>query len=99
VKTIKARRKPAQVEAVQLTKDVNWPKVARWCGGEINTAIRVVDSDDGRAGSRYRYIRVPVSGGGKDNAYERSPAIHGVGSDFYPVKPDVFHATYEIVDG
>jgi hypothetical protein len=98
VKVVTVRRRPAEVEAVQLTKDAHWPEVARWCGGEINTAIRVVDSDGGRAGSMYRYIRVLTSGGGWDNAYEGDWIIHGVGSDFYPCKPDVFAATYEVVD-
>lgn len=29
------RRRPLQVEAVQLTVDADWEAIAQWCGGKV----------------------------------------------------------------
>lgn len=88
----KFRKKPVVVEARQFTsnmtyKDVN--DIVHWCGGFFHT-----DNEGVTIGIKTL----------EDKSYSYHYAslgdwiIKGVAGEFYPCKPDIFEATYELVN-
>lgn len=86
---IQYRKKPVVVEAIQLSKD-NVEEVATWCGGAIAEEIDPTDDE-----KRFVAINVPTLEGVM-RASEGDYVIKGVKGEFYPCKPEIFQATYEI---
>ena len=80
----KFRKKPVEIEAMQLTKK-QFSKVADWCKGGI--------IKDGRA---YSMLIIKTLEG-EMKAQIGDWVIKGVHGEFYPCKPDIFEATYEAV--
>lgn len=79
------RKKPVVIEAVQLEQN-NAIEVARWCGGEAKFMSPAMPSV---------FIRTLE---GTMRADVGDFIIKGVRGEFYPCKPEVFFATYEVVD-
>ena len=80
------RKKPVIIEAIQ------------WTGHntlEIMEFMQVNDMD-GRPVNRQIFIDTLE---GRMNADEGDWIIKGVKGEFYPCKPDIFEATYELVEG
>ena len=77
------RKKPVEVEAVQLTKK-NTDEVRNWCGAKF-------------AGGKEIGLNIATLEGTM-RADIGDYIIQGVAGEFYPCKPDVFAATYEEVD-
>lgn len=86
---INYRKKPVEVQAIQLTPS-NAEEVASWCGGSVVEEIDPINPD-----KRYVGVNIPTLEGVM-RASEDDYVIKGVKGEFYPCKPDVFAATYEI---
>ena len=79
------RKKPVVIEAFKFTPE-NGPEVAEWCDG-------LASARDGK------WISVTIST--LEGDMEASPGdfvIKGVKGEFYPCKPDIFEATYEVAE-
>jgi hypothetical protein len=87
---IKYRKKPVEVEAVQLNKD-NAEEIAQWCGGMVTEEIDPQDDE-----KRYAAINIPTLEGTM-RASEGDYVIKGTQGEFYPCKPGPFADTFEVV--
>ncbi|MDJ1371758.1 hypothetical protein C7K25_10330 [Gulosibacter molinativorax] len=91
---MKFRKKPVVIEAMHFDRGaasgVGY-EIARWCGGRFNTDVKPSDRTD----VRYS-ISIPTLEGVM-TANEGDYVIRGVEGEFYPCKPDIFEATYEVV--
>ena len=84
------RKKPVVIEAVQLTLQ-NMDEVKQWCGGKTwsrapmraVTGISLDTLEDDKEQTHFASF----------NDY----IIRGIQGEFYPCKPDIFEATYELV--
>lgn len=80
------RKKPVVIEAVQWTGDMS--KVIELVGHDLPTY-----GPPGQSGS----IRIETLEG--DHECQLNDwIIKGIKGEFYPCKPDIFEATYELVD-
>lgn len=95
---MKYRKKPVVIEALKLTKD-NIFEVMTFMGtvGRLSNNIDLDKFED------YKNI-VTINGGlmietleGTMKANFGDYVIKGVQGEFYPCKPDIFEATYELV--
>ena len=77
------RKKPVVIWAVQLTSD-NLEEVDKWCHGTLSG-----QDPDGV------YIMIDTLEGAV-RAAENDYVIEGIKGEFYPCKPDIFKATYEL---
>ncbi len=80
-------KKAVTIEANELTKE-NAEAVALWCGGRL-----VEEIDPHTPTTRFAAINIPTLEGVM-RASEGDFIIKGVKGEFYPCKPDIFHATY-----
>lgn len=80
---MKYRKKPVVIEARQWANG-NGFEIADWCGGELV---------QGKSTSK---IIIPTLEGDM-TASHYDYVIQGVQGEFYPCKPDIFIATYELV--
>lgn len=82
------RKKPVEIEAMQLTAS-NVNEVARWCGGGAIEEVSPRDHTD-----VYVALDIPtLEGVMRANCGDW--VIRGVQGEFYPCKPDIFAATYD----
>jgi hypothetical protein len=86
------RKRPVEIEAVQLNRD-NGTVVARWCGGRWTHEAKPSDPSDVA-----EWVLIPTLEGPM-KASLGDWIIRGVQGEFYPCKPDIFAATYERVAG
>ena len=98
---MKFRKKPVEIEAMQLTRD-NAQEVARWCGGRVVELVKPSDPTD-----VYIALSIPtLEGAMRAETFHQSTwngreytggdwIIRGVQGEFYQCKPDIFEATYE----
>jgi hypothetical protein len=84
------RKKPVVVEAMRLAPD-NGVTVAHWCGGKVNRSSRPSDPADVAM-----WVDIPTLEGVM-RASVGDYIIRGVQGEFYPCKPGIFEATYEVV--
>lgn len=97
------RKKPVEIEAMQLTRD-NADKVAAWCGGRV-----IRDAKPGDPSDVYIALDIPtLEGVMRAESFHSSTwdgrrynggdfVIRGIKGEFYPCKPDIFQATYDAV--
>lgn len=83
------RKKPVEIEAMQLTGD-NARDVAFWAQG------RLVPGVDLKTNEPTHQVDI-VTLEGTMRAIPGDYVIRGVQGEFYPCKPDIFAATYEEV--
>jgi len=83
----KYRKKPVVIEAVRLLLPETPSDIASWCGG------RVCGAGDLTAKV---WIEIDTLEGVMRADYG-DWIIKGVKGEFYPCKPDIFEATYEVV--
>lgn len=81
---MKYRKKPVEIEAMQLTED-NTTEVLTFC----NAKDIVASNDDGTISIRTLEGTMTASIG--------DYIIRGVKGEYYPCKPDIFEATYDPV--
>ena len=84
---MKFRKKPVVITARKFTIN-SMEAVADWCGGSIK----------GMSLPRKERIMHIQTLEGEMTANLGDWIIKGVKGEFYPCKPDIFHATYEMVD-
>lgn len=85
------RKKPVEVEAVQITDDLSLAAIAGWMSGSGGPLPTVVGD------KRPFGLTIPTLEGDM-LATPGDYVIRGVQGEFYPCKPDIFTATYESVD-
>lgn len=79
------RKKPVEIQAGRV-KVTNLERVAEWCGGELTTR-------NGASAIAIKTLEGTMFAGLGDYV------ICGVKGEFYPCKPDIFDATYDLVEG
>lgn len=84
------RKKPVVIEAVQFDRSNGGP-IASWCGGRNSFEAKASDPTDVA-----EWIDIPTLEGVM-RADLGDWIIKGVKGEFYPCKPDIFEATYELV--
>lgn len=89
---IKARKKPVMVEAIQFMGG-NWKECLEFTG-DRGTYEQVVSE---KYLESYQIITIDTLEG-KMKAGLGSYIVKGVQGEFYPVKPDIFHKTYDIME-
>lgn len=78
-------KRPMIVRAVQLTHDVDWVEVGRWCGALRHNPHDINDLED--------RLPIPTNKGLVwANVYDY--IVEGVAGEFYPVAPHIFHQYY-----
>lgn len=100
---IQYRKKPVVVDAVQVTRE-NVADVAAWCGGRV-----IEIAKPGNPSDVYIALDIPtLEGVMRANTFHYSTwdgqryqggdyVLEGVRGEFYPIKPDIFRETYEVV--
>jgi hypothetical protein len=88
---VRFRKKPVVIEAMQLTAE-NGANIAAWCGGRHEVEFKPSDPTD-----VVQWINIPTLEGVM-RASVGDWVIRGVGGEFYPCKPDIFGATYEVAE-
>ena len=83
------RKKPVVIEAMQFTEG-HFQECADWCGGKFFAEEKPSDPSD----VSYRMIIPTLEG--LMTASSGDWIIKGVQGEFYPCKPDIFEATYEV---
>ncbi|MBN0039368.1 hypothetical protein JN535_04160 [Cellulosimicrobium cellulans] len=85
------RKKPVEVDAL-LFDGTNGAEVARWCGGQFYAESKASDPTDVS-----QVVKIPTLEG---TMFARvcDFVIRGVQGEFYPCKPDIFGATYTLVE-
>ncbi|AYN57470.1 hypothetical protein HOU47_gp64 [Arthrobacter phage Constance] len=87
----KFRKKPVVIEAVKYDRGNGGP-IAKWCGGRENFEAKASDPTDVA-----EWIDIPTLEGVM-KASLGDWIIKGVNGEFYPCKPDIFAATYEVAE-
>lgn len=85
----KARKKPVEIEFIQFTDLESGEFIADWLGDRYGL-LDVCDKDN-------PYILISTLEGVMKvdiNDY----IIKGVKGEFYPIKPEIFHETYEVLE-
>ncbi|WP_419791808.1 hypothetical protein [Staphylococcus chromogenes] len=83
---IKARKIPVEVECVQFTVTESAKYIEEWSDAQVIYQV-----------SKYQRILVVKTLEGEMNATINDYIVKGVNGEFYPVKPDIFHKTYEVL--
>lgn len=86
------RKKPVVIEAVQFANDASGYALLEWANGLINEADR--------SAPFIRWENAKLFIPTLEGEMTASPGdwiIRGVHGEFYPCKPDIFAATYEVV--
>lgn len=85
------RKKPVVIEARGPLTETNAEDIAAWCGGRVVRDVKASDHTDVYFGLKVATLeRVMIASRG-------DWIIRGVKGEFYPCKPDIFEATYELV--
>ncbi len=85
----KFRKKPVVIKAVRCNEHNPPQEVARWCGGKVEP----------HPGERQTGGRLVIAIETLEGTMRADPGdwiIRGVQGEFYPCKPDIFEATYEV---
>jgi hypothetical protein len=92
----KYRKKPVVVEAMRFTFPPA-PGLVAWCPALCDIRIRNAGSPFAEAEADIVTLEDGSDGRAKHVATEGDWIIRGVKGEFYPCKPDIFAATYELV--
>lgn len=85
----KARKKPVEIEFIQYTDIESAEEIAEWIG-DYNSLL--FKSDKHNPSIMIMTLEGPMIADLNDYV------IKGVNGEFYPVKPDIFKKTYDILD-
>ena len=83
----KAKKKPVEIEFIQFKNMVSAGEIERW------TNLKAVHDDS--SGKDLMYIDTLE---GVMTANIGDYIVKGVNGEFYPVKPEIFEKTYEVLD-
>lgn len=85
----KARKKPVEIEFIQFN-DINTGKaICKWIG-QYNSLLDISNKNNPTI--------TLMTLEGAMIANKNDFIIKGVNGEFYPVKPDIFEKTYEVID-
>lgn len=84
----KARKKPVDIEFVQFTDIESAQAILEWAKGKVKFKVSY------NVNIGYMYIDTME---GKMTADLNDYIIKGVHGEFYPIKEDIFHKTYEVL--
>lgn len=94
----KYRKKPVVIDAIQLSW-ANWNSVCDFIskdafggGVYLNESLNVVEISTDKIGLHINTLD------GRMLAVEGDYIIKGIQGEFYPCKPDIFEATYEVIE-
>ena len=95
---MKYRKKPVVIDAIQLTR-ASAVKVYEWVHDckAIKTDMDLYRWDDYLSIIERKGMKIPTLEG-EMTASMGDYIIKGVQGEFYPCKPDIFEATYEVVN-
>lgn len=85
----KAKKKPVEIEFIQYTDIKSAEKIVEWIG-DRNSLLDISDKHNPHI--TIMTIEGPMIADVNDYV------IKGVHGEFYPVKPDIFEKTYEVVE-
>jgi hypothetical protein len=94
MKLAKYRKKPLEVEAIQLTKSADWINIAAWCGGKLTTPDEL--GVKGHPNPRLSLVIAIYTLEGIMVADEGDWIIKGTAGEFYPCKAGIFDDIYEV---
>lgn len=83
----KARKKPIEIEFIRYKGD-NKQELSDWSNGTVHLAYETSDT--------YVFVCNTLEGVMTVNIGDY--IVKGVNGEFYPVKPDIFYKTYEIME-
>lgn len=84
----KARKKPVEIEFMQLTDLESGERIVDWIGNH-NSVLDISNNNN--------LIITLMTLEGAMIANLHDYIIKGVQGEFYPCKPDIFHKTYEVI--
>ena len=93
---MKYRKKPVEIEAMQLTDSDSFSKILEWCKDSERSFEVGNCSKEHPEGFDYPCIRIKTLEGVM-MASRNDYIIKGVKGEFYPCKPDIFKMTYDKV--
>jgi hypothetical protein len=93
---MKYRKKPVVIEAVQYT-GINREEINAFVGLELKTELESETAYVAGQGAPIFSLTIPTLEG-DHKAMPGDYIIKGVKGEFYPCKPDIFMATYDIAD-
>ncbi|AAX92428.1 hypothetical protein TwortDSMZ_028 [Staphylococcus phage Twort] len=82
----KARKKPVEIEFVQFTDLESAEEIENWSNGQVRYCV-----------SRHQGYLIIKTLEGNLEARLNDYIVQGVHGEFYPVKPEIFHKTYEVL--
>lgn len=88
---VKYRKKPVVIDAIQYLGHSNYDEICSYVGQEL--VMEYSNEEDFPDGQN---ILIPTLEG-EMNAQKGDYIIKGIQGEFYPCKPDIFEASYEIV--
>jgi hypothetical protein len=89
------RKRPVAVQAMQWADEATADLVAQWCDGRYDPRLSGAPGPDGEDWGALEIETL-------EGSMEVSPydyVICGIKGEFYPCKPDIFEATYELLIG
>lgn len=88
------RKRPVEVDARQFAS--NGPALAEWCGGRYRPTRDEIIAANGETAQSADPQHIDIETlEGRMRADVGDWIVRGVQGEFYPVKPDIFEATYE----
>lgn len=84
-----ARKKPVEIEFMQFNNADNAYDISQWAVGKIKYKV------SHKFDIGYMYVETLE---GTMTANLGDYIVKGVNGEFYPVKPDIFEKTYEVID-
>ena len=93
---MKYRKKPVEIEAMQLTDSDSYNKILEWCKDAKGFTEAGNCSHENPEGFDYPCIYIQTLEGAMVASLQ-DYIIKGVKGEFYPCKPDIFKLTYDKV--
>lgn len=90
---MKARKKPIEVDVYQWTG--NFKELVKWAN---TTPLRGSYNFEHKTGWFGKNVLLIKTNKGNMSAKLNDWIIKGIKNEFYPVKPDIFRDTYEIIE-
>jgi hypothetical protein len=94
---MKYRKKPVIIDAIQWSGNSNKLEVETFVGRELKSELESETAFVAGKGALIFSLLIPTLEGNM-KAMPNDWIIKGVKGEFYPCKPDIFEATYEIAE-
>lgn len=91
------RKKPVVIEAIQFNGNDNKQEVEKFVGQELKAELESETAYVAGQGKPLFSLIIPTLEGDM-KAMPNDFIIKGIKGEFYPCKPEIFEATYELVE-